>query len=274
MKHVTVFGLGLIGGSVALGLRARGVTVAAVDRPEVLDFEVARAAADERIDTQDEERVREVLGRTDLVVLAVPVGVVAALLPHVLRCASTVTDCGSTKRVVMEAASRLSGAARFVGGHPMAGLPQSGLLTARPELFQDRSWIVCAGQANQDRVARVERFARLLGAVPIRMTPEQHDRAVALTSHVPQVLASLLTVLAARGDMARAAGPAFERATRTAGGAESMWRDVFVTNADEVARTLRTVSTELNQIAAALEADPADLGALLALLAEARRTHR
>jgi prephenate dehydrogenase len=106
------------------------------------------------------------------------------------------------------------------------------------------------------------------------MTPEQHDRAVALTSHVPQVLASLLTVLAARGDAARAAGPAFERATRTAGGAESMWRDVFVTNADEVAATLRAISAELTAIAAALEADPADLAKVLGLLAEARKSQQ
>lgn len=270
MKHVTVFGLGLIGGSVALALRAQGVRVAAVDRREVLSLGLAEAAMDEGVEAGDKARVLDCVARTDLVVLAVPVGAIAGLLPEVLAHSEAVTDCGSTKRAVMNAARRLPGFDRFVGGHPMAGLPQSGLQTARADLFQGRSWILCPGSADESRLARVEHFVRSVGGLPVRMSAEEHDRAVALTSHVPQVLASLLAVLADRQNVGAAAGPAFERATRTAGGAESMWRDVFTTNADEVARALRTLSAELLRAAEGLETDPADPGDMLRLLAEAR----
>jgi prephenate dehydrogenase len=109
----------------------------------------------------------------------------------------------------------------------------------------------------------------LTGARLVELSPEEHDRAVAVTSHLPQLLASALFTLA--DDSARTAmGPAFERATRAAGGPESMWSDIFETNADEVARAADALGRELGQVAAGLRRSPPDIQAALALLARAR----
>jgi prephenate dehydrogenase len=237
----------------------------------VLQQTLAQQAADERIAADDASALAQVLKRTDLAVLAVPVSAIVALLPATLEHASLVTDCGSTKREVAQAAMGLSRGDCWVGGHPMAGLPQSGLETARPDLFRGRSWIVCPGRAPAARVERVLEMVRAVGAVPALMSAEDHDRAVALSSHVPQLLASALTVLAGRVGVGQAAGPAFERATRTAGGADSMWRDIFATNADEVARTLRALGGELLAMADALGEAPPNTDVVMKLLAEARR---
>jgi len=97
-----------------------------------------------------------------------------------------------------------------------------------------------------------------------------HDRAVAYTSHAPQVLASALSVLTSRAAADVAAGPAYRATTRSAGGAESMWRDIFAANADHISTVLRELAVELHVVATGLETAPPDISAALALLAEAR----
>ncbi len=270
--RLAIVGFGLIGGSIALAARMRRVAerVVAVDRADVLALPEARGAADDLIDVAEDARVREVLAGADLVVVATPVGAIEANIGEVLDVSEAVTDCGSTKRAILASAARSSRCHRFVPGHPMAGLPQGGIQRARADLFEGRPWLLCPEQSEASAVARVEHLVTGVGAVPLRLTADEHDRAVALTSHVPQLLASVLAVLAESRDALVAAGPGFHSATRVAGGGEAMWRDILATNADEVSVVLDALVTELDVMARSLRKQPPDLGPALRLLERAR----
>jgi prephenate dehydrogenase len=270
MKRVAIVGFGLIGGSLSLALRrSGGVHVTAIDREPVLARPEARQAADEHLPLERTEALKTALERSDVTVLAVPVSTIMRLLPWSLSHAPVVTDCGSTKREIAQAAAEHPRSAHFVPGHPMAGLPDGGIENARPDLFEGRAWILSPEHAQPGAVEQVGELVKLTGARLVSMSPEAHDRAVAVTSHLPQLLASALSTLA--DDSARVAmGPAFERATRAAGGPESMWSDIFETNADEVARAAEALMRELGQVATGLRQSPPDIQAALALLARAR----
>ncbi len=272
MNRVAIFGLGLIGGSLALALRARrsDIAVQAIDHGAVLGHEAARAAVHELIAVDDATAVDAAVRAADLVVLAAPVRAICGALPGILESARVATDCGSTKRAVADVAAASARRDRFVPGHPMAGRPGSGIEQASADLFEGRRWIVCAEASAADAVDTVESLIRIVGAQPVRMTVAEHDRAVALTSHVPQLVASALKVLAERRNAEPAAGPAFASATRVAGGSDAMWADIFATNADEVAGALRELATELEQAALELERAPAAPARVLALLGRAR----
>jgi prephenate dehydrogenase len=270
--RLAIVGFGLIGGSLALAARGRAIAshVVGVDRADVLAAPEAKVAADELIDVTDDERVRDALRAAELVVVATPVGAIEAVIGEMLDVAAIVTDCGSTKRAILAAAARSSRRSRFVPGHPMAGLPQGGIQRARPDLFEGRPWLLCPEQSDADAVSTVERLVSGVGAEPLRLGAEEHDRAVALTSHLPQLLASALAVLAETRRAGVAAGPAFESATRVAGGGESMWRDILATNADEVSAVIDALGAELEVVSRALRRQPPDLGPALRLLERAR----
>lgn len=270
MTRLAILGFGLIGGSVALAARAAQaqVHITAIDHASVLATPEAERIADARIDIANSVEAARALADSALTVLAAPVSVITERVVWALEHAPIVTDCGSTKRRVVEQARKSANARRFVPGHPMAGLPEGGLRNASAELFRDRRWIVCAERADPDAVSAVEALVTSLGARALRLSAELHDAAVARTSHLPQLLASALSLIGeAHGS---AAGPAFERATRIAGGPESMWRDIFASNGDEVARALRELFAELSPVLAELEAGAGTAGAD-ALLARARR---
>jgi prephenate dehydrogenase len=271
MKRIAIVGFGLIGGSIALALRRSGkVHVTAIDRAPVLERAQAKHAADDHLPLEATEELKVALERSDLTVLAVPVSTIVRLLPWSLTHAPVVTDCGSTKREIAIAAREHPRGDHFVPGHPMAGLPDGGIENARADLFEGRTWIICPDQAEQTARHAVAEMVAMTGARLVELSPETHDRAVAVTSHLPQLIASSLLTLA-DGESARAAmGPAFERATRGAGGLESMWSDIFETNADEVARAAEALSRELSQVAAGLRRTPPDAQAALSVLARAR----
>jgi prephenate dehydrogenase len=271
MKRICIVGFGLIGGSLSLALRRSGtVHVTAIDRAPVLARAEAKNAADEHLPLEETESLKAALERSELTVLAVPVSTIIRLLPWSLTHAPVVTDCGSTKREIAQAAAENPHATRFVPGHPMAGLPDGGIENARDDLFEGRTWIVCPEHAEVAARQAVAEMITLTGAHLVELTPEAHDRAVAVTSHLPQLLASSLYTLAEDQHARVAMGPAFERATRGAGGLESMWSDIFETNADEVARAAEQLSQELSKVAIGLRRSPPDTHAALALLARAR----
>jgi prephenate dehydrogenase len=270
--RLAVVGFGLIGGSVAFAARSRGIAshVVGIDRADVLATPQARAAANDVVDVADERGAREAMRGADLVVIATPVGAIEAMIGELLDVTAVATDCGSTKRAIAGSAARSPRRSRFVPGHPMAGLPQGGIERARADLFEGRSWLICPEHSDADALAVVEDLIRGVGANPMRISAEEHDRAVALTSHVPQVLASVLAVLSENRGAGFAAGPAFESATRVAGGGESMWRDILATNADEVSAVIDVLSGELEVISRALRRQPPELGPALRLLERAR----
>ena len=272
MNCVAVFGFGLIGASIAAGLRqaAGDVRIIALDLPSVLAEREVLALSDQQVDASDRVAVQRVALSADLCVLATPVAVIARELPALLEVARVVTDCGSTKRSICASVSGLPRARRFVPGHPMAGGPEGGAALGRANLFQAQTWLLCPENSDADAVLQVEALVRLLGAKVVQMSIAAHDAAVAYTSHVPQLLASVLTVLAMRADASLAAGPTYRNVTRSAGGAEVMWRDIFSANAQEISVVLRQLTQELERVAQGLESSPADVSAALALLAQAR----
>jgi prephenate dehydrogenase len=274
MKQIAIFGFGLVGASIAAAVRevAPEIELVAIDLTDVVASSPVRALADRCVDSADREAVRSVAVTADVCVLAAPVSVITAELPLLLESAQVVTDCGSTKRSICAAVSGSARVGRFVPGHPMAGGPEGGAALARADLFRGQNWLVCPENSDPDALKRVESLIQMLGAKIVHMTAGAHDRAVAYTSHAPQLFASALAVLAANAGAVSAAGPAYRATTRSAGGAERMWRDIFAANADEISAVLRQLSAELQTVAAGLEAQPTDPNAALALLARARAT--
>lgn len=273
---LTVVGLGLLGGSFALALREvePSLEVTAVDLPEVLDRPAARRAAHVFVSANDDAALREAVRAADLTLLAAPVRRIVTLLPSVLGVARLVTDCGSTKRAISEAAAGLPGRGRFVLGHPMAGAPEGGIEHAHAGLFRDRRWLICPDGSDPDALDTIEALVRRLGAEPVRLEAPSHDRGVALTSHATQLVASALAAVALEADAQLTAGPAFDGATRVAGGPAEMWGDILSTNAREVADALAALGRELDTVRAGLAQPEPDIRAAMTLLARARRLRR
>lgn len=263
---VAIFGLGLVGGSLGLALKGRGVHVTGVELGSNVSVAAVRAVADTVIDSGDDSAVRAAYASVDLVVLATPVSSIVSELPRALDSAPAVTDAGSTKRVIAAA----SGAsAHFVPGHPLAGGSSSGAEHARGDLFHGRRWVLCPDARDAQAVERTEEMVTLVGAEIVRMSVEDHDRSLAATSHVPQLLASLLVVLAARRGNASTTGTGFAVMTQTAGANPAIWRDILATNGDFIAHALNDLGGELGEMARGLlEGDPS---AGVSVIEEARR---
>jgi prephenate dehydrogenase len=274
--NTLVIGLGLIGGSFGLSLRELDPTyqVCGADRADVIARPAAARAAQRLIDVADTNALDQAVKAADLVFLAAPVGAIVELLPQVLEHAQLVTDAGSTKRAIAGAIAASPRRGRFVAGHPMAGAPEGGIELARAGLFRDRRWLLCPEHSDSDAIERVEELVLRLGARPIRIGIDEHDRAVALTSQATQLVASALAVSAAELGAEVAAGPGFDGATRVAGGPEAIWGDIFATNSDEVAAGLRAITSELEAVLAGLTRVPPDTAPARALLARARQLKR
>lgn len=247
---VLVVGAGLMGSSVGLALRRAGVEVQLDDAdPAVLAEAVARGAGEVRGSASPAPRI---------VVVAVPPSAVGAALAAVSRDwpAATVTDVTSVKARPLAGALALGAdPVRLVGGHPMAGREVSGPAAARADLLDDRVWVLAPLDATApERLADARALALTCGAVPVVMTPEDHDRAVALTSHGPQVMASLLAarlVDAAEGDV-EVSGQGLRDVTRIAGSDPSLWREILAANAGPVADVLEGVAGDLDRVTHAL----------------------
>ncbi|MBI2149864.1 MAG: prephenate dehydrogenase/arogenate dehydrogenase family protein [Acidobacteria bacterium] len=218
LTNVTIFGAGLIGGSLALALKRAfpGVCVAGVDKPEVLE----RA---ERLKIIDAAGARP----ADLVVIATPVGDILKLLDRFISGETLVTDVGSTKAAICHKAERLG--VPFVGGHPMAGLEQSGPEAASADLFNDAAYFLCRVRTTPPgAMERMQDIVKAVGATPHVISPEEHDRLVARISHLPQMISTLLADHTAAHK--NIAGPGLRSMTRLAGSPFHVWRDIFKTS--------------------------------------------
>jgi prephenate dehydrogenase len=165
---------------------------------------------------------------------------------------ATVTDVTSVKAEPLAAAVAAGAdAARVVGGHPMAGRETAGAGSARQDLFDDRVWVVAPlRQSDPQRVEEIRELALTCGAVPVVMTPEEHDRAVALTSHAPQVLSSLLAarLLDADPDAVAVSGQGLRDMTRIAGSDPDLWRAILGANAESVVGVLEAYARDLEDV--------------------------
>jgi prephenate dehydrogenase len=186
-------------------------------------------------------------------VAAVPVGSAVATIRDVLAAAPddvTVTDVASTKRTLAESLDD----SRFVPGHPVAGGETSGPDRATAELFDGATWFLTPGaSADPARVELLERFVTALGARPIRRDAAEHDRLLALTSHLPHALANaLMRVAAGQAGALESAGASFRGMTRVAGANTAVWTDIFLENGDLIAGAVAELRAELESLERAL----------------------
>ena len=265
IRRVAVLGTGLIGGSFAHALR-KNLTdfhICGWDRPEVVREKAVRNAFDETFSGG----VGQALAKADLIFIALPIGVTLDLLPEIAGHASPsalVTDACSTKlRIVEEAAQHFSGASSapiFLGGHPMAGKELSGIAAADAELFRDHTYALVSASNPQESVAatdpRIEAFAKILekiGARPMWIGAQQHDYAVGLASHLPQLAAIALASflydrLDENGLPITLAGPGLRDSLRLAGSPYSTWRDIVLTNKELLSASLDLFARKLDDL--------------------------
>ncbi len=271
MKRVVLVGLGLMGGSIGLALRQRlpELEIFGIDREIVVSSDHARQLLTQAAAIESPNDVTDLASDADLVVLAMPVGEITRQVTEWLRFGVPVTDCGSTKRVIVAAAQLSPNHDWFVPGHPMAGRERGGLSSSVGDLFRGRRWVVCPQSARDEARRATQSLVTLLDAIWTEMTPAEHDTAVALTSHVPQILASWLAAAADEHTL-NAAGPAFSDMTRISGGSDAIWKDIFATNSAAVANIMRVAAADFAAIADQLGDKPPNLQLVLELLSSAR----
>ena len=246
---VRIVGAGLLGSSIGHALVGLGVDVALADASPAqlrlaIDYGAGRAAADD--------------DRPGLIVVAVPPDVVADVVERELRehPDAVVTDVASVKLEPLRTLrARGVDLTHYIGSHPMAGRERGGAISARADIFVGRPWVVCRdGDTPASDLALVEGLALDVGATPIEMTPDEHDRSVALVSHVPQLVASLLAgrfVDAPDGSL-RLAGQGVRDTTRIAASAPELWVQILGANADPVVDVLDALAGDLRDVADAL----------------------
>jgi prephenate dehydrogenase len=267
---IGIVGLGLIGGSIALAARELWPTslVVGVDTKDVLETAMRLHA----IDVAADDLV--VLAEVDVVILAAPVRQNVALLAELedaVRTPAIVTDVGSTKRAMADAARALPQRFTFVGGHPLAGAARGGLEHARPDMFRGRPWLLTpTGDGTGAAVEQLSAFARGLGAEPRVMPPDAHDHLVAFLSHLPQLTASALMQVVGDevGESGLAlAGRGLVDTTRLASSPADIWQDIASTNGDEIGVALDALIAVLEE----LKQDLKDGDRLAAVFADATR---
>jgi prephenate dehydrogenase len=267
-ERATVIGIGMMGGSFALAAKQGGLvgSIVGVARTEPTLRQARRLGAADETTT---DPVAAVSG-AELVYLAAPVGAIPGLLRTIAPAVPEgclLTDAGSTKRHIMAAAADLRPHCTFVGGHPLAGSEQAGVAAARPDLFRGCSYFLTPDPGGKpDALGLLRRLVEGLGAKPVLIDADAHDRLMAATSHLPHMLAAALcaTLADAEGDLAPFAGPGLRDTTRIALGSPELWRDILLTNADNVRNSLAELRRTLDDFERALRvSDPQRLSSLL-----------
>lgn len=245
-RRALVVGTGLIGGSIALGLRRRGWHVSGLDADEA---RVREALEREAIDAVGDDPDAE------LVFVAVPATSVARVVQDLLaqperRPDAVVTDVSGVKTAIVAEADH----PRFVGGHPMAGSEQIGLHGADPDLFEGAVWVLTPTPATDlESFDRLKGVVMSLGADVLVLSPEDHDRLVAVVSHVPHLVAATLmnaasTVAEQDGALLRLAAGGFRDMTRVAAGHPGIWPDICAENATAIVTALDALVGDLSSM--------------------------
>ncbi len=265
---LAIHGVGLLGGSIGLAARARGLArrVVGVGRNEKrLEQAMSLGAIDSYI-----TRVSELPSECRFAVVCVPVGLippVARDLALAMQPGSIITDVGSTKARVVRRSSELledCPGVEFIGSHPMAGSEKTGVEHARADLYEKAVCVVTPTESTSgENLDCVKRFWQRLGAKVMRLSPEQHDRWVALTSHVPHLTASALCNLLSEDeprepDILNLVGPGFRDATRIALGDPVLWRDICLDNAGPILEGLDRLIEHLGRLRKAVASGQAD----------------
>jgi prephenate dehydrogenase len=249
-KVVTIAGVGLIGGSFALALRKAGYAgkIIGVSSPETIKAALSRGAIDVAMP------LAEAASQSDLIYLAQPIERILetlAVIDEHVRPGTLITDAGSTKAQIVEQAGQNIRRSRFVGGHPMAGKESRGMGAAEADLFRGRPYVLTSPDAE------LERWIQAIGARVVMLNPQEHDRLVAFTSHLPQLISTALACsISIESGAERLAGPAALDLTRLALSPYDIWRDIFATNAGPIDAALGVFIARLEGLRRTLR-DPA-----------------
>ena len=264
-RKVTLIGVGLLGGSLGLALRKRGLAgeVSGYVRRESSIAECAQVGAVNSASTNLAETVRD----AGLIVLCTPLAqmeeLARAIVPH-LRGGALVTDVGSVKAGLIRQLEPIfsSAGAHFIGSHPMAGSEKTGVLAARADLFLNAACVVTpTNTSTAEKVAETEELWRAVGGRVMRMSPELHDQFVSRTSHLPHVLAAHLAAYVLENEhpeQAQLCANGFKDSTRIASGSPEMWRDIALMNRENLVAALEDFTEKLTQFRAILE-NPAEV---------------
>lgn len=260
INHLTVFGVGLIGGSFALAVRQQQVAQRITGCG---DKRFLQAALDYRvIDGVDEAFEKGEISNADFIYLAAPVGAIIEFLREkgrLIKAGAIVTDAGSAKREICRAAREwLPEGVYFIGGHPMAGSHRVGVEFANAELFKQAPYAIVFDERDQSSsdaanaaLQKMIKVIELIGSRPIRLSAEKHDEMVARISHAPQLISTAvaLAVQKSQGKTAlELAGKGFADVSRLAQSRWSVWEDIVETNTDNIASALTEVIIELQAI--------------------------
>lgn len=253
-SRVAVLGTGLIGGSFGLAVRAvfPDVHVTGWDRPQILGRAVARGAI-----TDAATDLSAAVAAADLVYIALPVGAIIEHLPEIERAArpgALVTDTGSTKAAICRVARHeFAHEKLFIGGHPLAGRELGGIDNAGANLFRGAKYVL-VGDAQEPRSAHFAQFLEdVLGVQPVWLDAETHDWATAIVSHLPQLVSIALAGVVQdetdeTGLPVSLAGTGLRDLARLAGSPYDIWRDVCLTNTDNIARALDRLAQALDHL--------------------------
>lgn len=253
---IGIVGLGLIGASVGLRLRELGLS------KRVIGFDAASAARETALGMGAVHETYDTLNHladADILIIAVPPnGVIPCLIEADVFCKMNciVTDTSSVKSQVVEWVQNypLQFRPRFVGGHPMAGSEHAGAAHARADLFVDRSWVLTPTEAtDKTALTAVRSLISSLGAKPVILSPEEHDRHAAIFSHLPNILAGALVQLGANLVHPEIAGPSWRDLTRVAGSNPELWAQILKNNREQVVSAMEDLDFLLHNLRHAID---------------------
>jgi prephenate dehydrogenase len=265
-ETIAIVGVGLIGGSIGLAVRRRGLArrVIGIGRRSSRLQQARRLGAV----TTTTTRLAAGVADAELVIVCTPVDRIVGLIEQVGQAAgprTLITDVGSTKAEIVRAVERRSDLRpRFVGSHPLAGSDRSGVRHARPDLLEGRVTVVTpTARTDPHQLANMKRFWRALGSEVLSMTPAAHDRSLAMTSHAAHVVASTLALATGSTDL-RLAASGWADTTRIAAADPELWCQILLSNRSAVLKSLEKFATVLSEFRGAIEqADPAQITQLL-----------
>ena len=259
-NKIAIIGMGMIGASIALASRRAGLAtvLAGYDADSTAMLDVAALQLVDEVATSAAAAVTD----ADLVIMAVPVGVVGTVAETIvshMKPGAVLTDTGSTKRSVLrDVAPHLNEKIIWLPSHPLAGTEHSGPQAGIAHLFDGRYWIVLPLNAPETAVLQFESFITGLGSIVERMSPDYHDKVLALTSHLPHLIAYTIVGTAVdleqqlKNDVIRFSASGFRDFTRIAASDPVMWRDVFLNNDEAVLEMLQRFSEDLSYLQRAI----------------------
>jgi prephenate dehydrogenase len=270
-SRIAIVGLGLMGGSLALGLRGKCAALYGIDpHPATLELALSQNIVDEA----DSDPVR-LLPAADLVILSAPVPAILTLLeqlPSLTPNPCIVLDVGSTKKLIVDSMSRLPERFDPIGGHPICGKEKLSLANAERTLYYGAPFVLTPLSRTSPRAtAAANQIVEALGAQAKILDAVEHDRILASTSHLPFLLSSAL-VLVTPTDVSSFVGPGFKSTSRLAGTSSSMMLGVLQSNQENVLNALRVLQNQLAEVESALASK--DFSKLETILNQAQGKHR